>query len=310
MSEFTNAEIRRLDLTLLLIFLGLVRHRKAQDVANEIGLTQSAISQALKRLRDIFGDELFIRRPHGLEPTAVALALEAPISEAVETLRGALGRTQVFDPATATGVVRLAAPDAEQTVIVPKLATFLKANAPGLQLSVVPLARADAIEALNEGRVDLSLGFIWEYPDVISKQDLYEEGFLVAGDAELIGSGLSIDLEAYCAVDHVLVTGRGDLHGIVDEQLEALGKARRVAVSIPGFLPALAVAASRGALVTLPERIVRSYAPAFGLSFAPPPLEVRRFPVSVYWHRRDEADPKRRWLTSALMTLTAAPSER
>lgn len=275
MSEFTNTEIRRLDLTLLLIFLGLVRHRKAQDVANEIGLTQSAISQALKRLRDIFGDELFIRRPHGLEPTAVALALEAPIAEAVETLRGALGRMQTFDPAAATGVVRIAAPDAEQAVIIPLLMSYLQKKAPGLQLSVVPLARADAIDALSEGRVDLSLGFIWDYPDTISKQDLYEEGFLVAGARDFLKSHQAMSIEDYCASDHVLVSARGDQRGIVDDQLEAMGKHRRVAVTIPGFLPALAVAASSGALVTLPERIVRNFAPAFGLKFASPPLEVR-----------------------------------
>ncbi len=104
MSQLSTSELRRLDLTLLLVFLGLVRHRKAVDVAGELGLTQSAISQSLRRLRDIFGDDLFLRRPHGLEPTATALALEAPVSAAVETLRGALGAARAFDPATATGL--------------------------------------------------------------------------------------------------------------------------------------------------------------------------------------------------------------
>ncbi len=118
MSEFSTSELRRLDLTLLLVFLGLVRHRKAVDVAAELGLTQSAISQALKRLRDIFGDDLFLRRPHGMEPTATALALEAPVAAAVNSLRGALGAARAFSPATATGVVRVAALDAEQAVLI------------------------------------------------------------------------------------------------------------------------------------------------------------------------------------------------
>lgn len=88
MSELSISELRRLDLTLLLVFLGLLRHRKALDVAAELGLTQSAISQSLRRLRDIFDDELFLRRPHGMEPTATALALEAPVAAAVYALRG------------------------------------------------------------------------------------------------------------------------------------------------------------------------------------------------------------------------------
>ena len=130
MSDFSDSELRRLDLTLLLVFLGLVRHRKALDVASELGLTQSAISQALKRLRDIFGDELFLRRPHGMEPTATALALEAPVAAAVDSLRRALGNARAFDPATATGVLRVAALDAEQAVLIPPLASRLRSRAP------------------------------------------------------------------------------------------------------------------------------------------------------------------------------------
>lgn len=76
MSDLSRTELRRLDLTLLLVFLGLVRLRKSAEVATELGLTPSAVSQSIRRLRDIFGDELFLRRPHGMEPTAIALALE------------------------------------------------------------------------------------------------------------------------------------------------------------------------------------------------------------------------------------------
>jgi DNA-binding transcriptional LysR family regulator len=132
MSELSTSELRRLDLTLLLVFLGLVRHRKALDVAAELGLTQSAISQSLKRLRDIFGDELFLRRPHGMAPTATALALEAPVAAAVDALRGALGAARDFDAATATGLVSIAALDAEQAVLIPPLAARLRQLAPGL----------------------------------------------------------------------------------------------------------------------------------------------------------------------------------
>ena len=116
MTDLSNIELRRLDLTLLLVFLGLVRHRKAAKVADELGLTQSAISQALKRLREIFSDELFLRRPHGLEPTTLAISLERPVAQAVETLRSALGSTQVFNPRVAEGTVKIAALDAEQAV--------------------------------------------------------------------------------------------------------------------------------------------------------------------------------------------------
>lgn len=160
MSDLSSAQLRRLDLTLLLVFLGLLRHRKALDVAHELGLTQSAISQALRRLRDIFEDELFLRRPYGMEPTAVALSLEAPVAQAVEALRGALGAARSFDPAAATGIVRIAALDAQQAVLIPPLSARLRDQAPGLRLSILPLARRDAVEALIDGRVDLSIGLL------------------------------------------------------------------------------------------------------------------------------------------------------
>ena len=306
MADLSIPELRRLDLTLLLVFLGLLRHRKGAAVANELGLTQSAVSQALKRLRDIFGDALFLRRPHGMEPTATALALEAPVARAVEALRGAIGVARRFDPATAQGTVRLAALDAEQAVVIPALAADLAAQAPGLRLSVLPLGRSEAVAALAEGRVDLALGFLWERPDWIGGARLYDDGFLVAGRPASLAGSPRFGLDAYCAADHVLVSPAGDLRGIVDQRLEDLGRSRRVVLGLPAFLPALAAVAASGALVTLPARLARAFAPGFGLVTAEPPLEIRRFTVSVFWHRRDDGAPQTIWLTERLRLCTGA----
>lgn len=296
MSELSISELRRLDLTLLLVFLGLVRHRKALDVAVELGLTQSAISQSLRRLRDIFGDPLFLRRPHGMEPTAMALALEAPVAAAVDALRGALGVARTFDPATATGLVRVAAFDAEQAVLIPPLAAKLRNLAPGLTLSVLPLGRGAAMDALEGGRADLVLGYVWDTPDVISGEPVYTESFLVAGRPGILPQAPRIDLDAYCAADHVLISPGGDLRGVVDDQLQAMGRSRRVILGLPAFLPALAAVAAFDALVTLPARVARAFAPGFGLVTADPPIPVRTFPVSVFWHRRNDADPGTAWI--------------
>ncbi|MDE3079186.1 MAG: LysR family transcriptional regulator [Paracoccaceae bacterium] len=303
MTELRNSELRRLDLTLLLVFLGLLRHRKGLDVAEELGLTQSAISQALKRLREIFGDELFLRRPHGMEPTATALALEAPVAAAVDALRGALGTARAFDPKTATGVLRIAALDAEQAVLIPPLAARLRALAPGITLSVLPLGRAAAMEALSEGRADLAVGYIWDAPDAIRSQTLYDETFLVVGRPEVLPDAPRIGLDRYCAADHVLIAPGGDLRGVVDERLEAIGQSRRIVLGLPAFLPALAAVAASTAVVTLPARVARTFAAGFGLVTADPPVNVRGFPVSVYWHRRNDADPQTVWVRQQMTTL-------
>jgi DNA-binding transcriptional LysR family regulator len=306
MSELSTSELRRLDLTLLLVFLGLVRHRKALDVAAELGLTQSAISQSLRRLRDIFGDELFLRRPHGMEPTATALALEVPVAAAVDALRGALGAARAFDPATAAGLVRIAALDAEQAVLIPRLAARLRRLAPGLTLSVLPLGRGAAMEALTEGRADLALGYVWDRPEAVSGAPLYEESFLVAGRTDALPRAPHIGLDEYCAADHVLISPGGDLRGVVDGQLEAMGRSRRVVLGLPAFLPALAAVAASGALVTLPARVAQSFAPGFGLVTAETPIPVRTFPVSVFWHRRNDADPRTSWFRQQLAAVSSA----
>lgn len=300
MSDLSVTELRRLDLTLLLVFLGLMRHRRGTAVAAELGLTQSAISQALRRLREVFGDDLFLRRPQGMEPTATALALEAPVAQAVEALRGALGTARRFDPASALGLVRIAALDAQQAVLIPPLSARLRAEAPGLALSVLPQGRGDAVSALVEGRVDLALGFFWDLPEVIRAERLYEEGYVVAGRADQLPDAPHISLDAYCAADHVLVSPGGDLRGIVDDRLSAMGRSRRIVMGLPAFLPALAAVAASPSIVTLPARLGRAFAPGFGLVTAELPLTVRPFPVSVLWHRRDDADPRILWLRALL----------
>jgi DNA-binding transcriptional LysR family regulator len=303
MSDLSQTELRKLDLTLLLVFLGLLRHRKAASVAAELGLTQSAISQALKRLRDVFRDELFLRRPHGMEPTAAALALEVPVAQAVAALRSALTVTRSFEPATADGIVRIAALDSEQAVIMPRFAARVRQLAPRLRLSVLPLARRDAIEALAEGRADIALGFLWDAPDTLSKRRLYDESFLVAGLASALPEAPQISLDAYCAAEHVLVAPGGDMSGIADRTLEAIGRSRRIVLGLPSFLPALAAVAHSGAIVTLPRRVAEDFAAGFGLVTAEPPIGIRRFPVSAFWHRRNDSDPLTQWLVAELASM-------
>jgi DNA-binding transcriptional LysR family regulator len=304
MSDFSNSELRRLDLTLLLVFLGLLRRRKASTVAGELGLTPSGVSQALKRLRDVFGDALFLRRPHGMEPTALALRLERPVQEAVEALRGALGAARRFDPATATGLLRLAAPDSHQAVLVPALMARLTLSAPGLRLSVLPLGRGAALDALAEGRADLALGFFPERPAAIRAEPLHDEGYRVAGLPRALPHAPRITLDAYCAADHILVSPGGDMQGVVDAALAAAGRSRRVVLALPAFLPALAASAATGALVTLPARIARAFAPRFDLATAHPPLAIRPFTVAMVWHRRDDGDPRLGWIRAGLRALS------
>jgi len=296
MSDFDNIKLRRLDVTVLLIFAGLIRHGKATLVAQELGLTNSSISHALRRLRDVFEDELFLRRPHGLEPTAFARSIEPAVQSALDALQGALAGPSVFVPSQSDAHVRLSAQDYEIATLVPALMAGLRQSAPNMTLSIQALSKPDALKALEAGDIDLALGF---FPDFSAKHisvTLLEETYLVAARADHPFLRENASLERYLASEHLLVSGDASMSGIIDEVLAAQGLARRVALSVPLFMPALAMLADSALIATLPAALVRTHAARFGLAFASPPVTVRPFQVQALRHVRDEKNPMITWL--------------
>jgi DNA-binding transcriptional LysR family regulator len=300
MLDIDEIALRRLDLTVLLVFLGLMRHRKAVDVAAHMGLTQSAISHSIKRLRDIFDDPLFLRRPAGMEPTAVAIALEPKIRRAVETLSEALTTETQFDPTAEAGVIQIGAYDNEMATLVPGLLQRARAAAPGLRFAIRSLGRQAALAALEAGELDLALGFIWDLPDRFQADPIHEEGYAVVMRADHPLTGANWGLEAFCAADHLVVSPAGDLTGVVDQALERIGRARRVAASVPLFFPALATVASSDMIATLPGRLVAAHAARFGLVIRQPPLTIRPFTVAAIRHQRNAKSAKHDWLLAML----------
>ena len=133
-------------------------------------------------------------------------------------------------------------------------------------------------------------------PEPISAEPLHKESFRIAGRSHAPPQLPILTLEAYYAADHIMISPAGDLRGIVDDRLQAMGHSPRIVLGLPSFLPALAAAAASGSLVTLPARVATAFAPGFGLVTATPPLDVRPFPVSAFWHRSNDADPRTIWL--------------
>jgi len=290
-------------MTLLLVFTGALRHRKLTLVARQLGLTASAASHALKRLRLVFGDPLFLRRPHGLEPTARALALEPRITEALRLLGEALRAEEAFAPTTANRIFRVAALDHAAAVLGAPLGVRLAQAGPGLRLSIRALARREALVALEEGEVDLALGFFSNPPPSFRAEPLYEEAYAVVARPTHPAAVAGMSLEAYLAAEHVLVSLAGDLSGIVDTTLARQGRSRRVVMAMPLFLPAMAAAAQADLLCTLPQRLAQHHAADFGLSRFEPPLAIRPFTLSAVHHRRAERDAGLVWLREELLAI-------
>jgi DNA-binding transcriptional LysR family regulator len=303
MSDIDAAKLRRLDMTLLLVFAELLRHRKATEVAKRLGLTQSAISHNLKRLRVVFDDELFLRRPNGLEPTARALALEDKVATILTLSSEALNLGASFDPAKVKRTVRIAALDYEEVMFAAPLIEHLRRAAPGVQLVFRPLARRAALDAMADGSADMALGYFVNPPSAFHVHDIYEERYsVVMASRHTLATG-RLTAKRYAAADHLLVSVSGDLSGIVDEELAKAGLQRSVVAALPLFLPALATVARTQLVCTVPGRLAAQFARQYGLTVVRPPIDIRPFTVQLVWHKRSHTEPALQWLRQQFVGL-------
>ena len=300
MTEYNKNKIRRLDLTVLLIFLALMRTRKASDVAGEMGLTNSSISHTLRRLREVFEDELFLRRPHGLEPTAFALQIEPSIRAAVDAVQSALSGPTLFNPAMAEITLRVSASDREIATLLPAAMANMRQHAPGIHLSVRSLTRSDSMRALVDGTLDLALGFFPTVGDEFDARLIRKEGYLVAARQGHAIFDAPLTPENYAGAAHILVSTDGSMRGIVDTTLEEQGLKRQVCLAVPSFLPALSVLAKSDFIGTLPANLVRHHASFFGLEYSEPPINIRPFDISILSHKRHSKSAVHGWVIERL----------
>lgn len=307
MSVIDQANIRKLDMTLLLVFQELMRHRKLTVVAQRLGFTQSAISHSVRRLREIFGDELFIRRPAGVEPTARALEIEPQI-RALLDLAGDMLRGRSFSPAEASGVVRIAAPDYHSTLIAAPLIERVQKAAPGLQLSFRPLVRQAALQALEASDVDLALGFFWKIEDRFLSRLLYQDDYAVVARDGHSRIKKRLTFEDYISACHIVVSFDGSVSGIVDRVLARDGHSRKLVAAVPFFTTALATVARSDLIATVPRRLAEAFAPLFGLRIFEPPITIRPYRVLAVWHERNDKRAVHSWVIAQIAECASGTS--
>jgi DNA-binding transcriptional LysR family regulator len=303
MDEIDNVQFRRLDIGLLLVFEEVLRTGKLTSASERLGLTQSAISHALGRLREIFGDPLFLRRPHAMVPTPRALALREPVARALGALRGAVIGSREFSPAGIDRLFQIVALDASIASLVPRLLARLAREAPRATLAFRSLGRDEANKAVREGRADLALGVFDAKEPGLTTIALGSERFaVVARKAHpLFRKGLT--LENWLATDHVVVSAAGDLSGAVDPILAARGLSRRTRAALPQFLAAFATVAAGDTTATVPESLARTYARAFGLAVHPPPIKLPSFELAILRRGVEFPDPALDWLVQLMVAL-------
>ncbi|MEO8410286.1 MAG: LysR substrate-binding domain-containing protein [Propionivibrio sp.] len=295
-----DIDIRRLDFTLLLVFREMLLRRKTTAVAEKLALSQSAISHALARLRDIFHDQLFERRANGLQPTEVALRLGETIEAILVLATDALNGSTSFDPRQTRRVFRIAANDYVASLLVPALRQRLADEAPDARLSIRFAVGAEAQQALRRDEIDLAVGRFVSLGDDVRATYLGTEKYLVARRTSAQATAEPLDLATYLALNHVLVSFRGDFRGTVDTALARIGAERRVTLSVPMFLTAFTLAQNSALAVTAPARLTRAFAHTFGLSVSPPPFAIEPFDVAIAGLARKADEPGLHWLTKQI----------
>ena len=284
-----RTDLRRLDFMLLLVLTEAVRRRKLTEVARTLGVTQAAVSHAVARLRDLFGDELFLRRPQGVEPTARALELAEQAELVLGGAAQLLAAPEPFDPARLFRTVRVVALDYAAALLVDVLEE-LRAEAPGLSLAVRAPTAGGAL--LERGEVDLALGSGPGRSDRLRVDFLCRERYLTIARADhpALGAGVRLDLDAFCRLPHAMVSPGGAMRGAVDRALARLGRSRRVILAASNFLSVLDAVGRTDLIATVPARLAQQQAARFGLVIHEPPLDLPGFPVSVARHRRSDGD--------------------
>jgi DNA-binding transcriptional LysR family regulator len=304
-----TVNLSRVDLNLLVHLDALLAERSVTRAAARVGLSQSAMSHNLARLRDLFGDELLTRGPNGLRLTPGALALVAPVRAALVRIQALISRDDAFDPRTAERILRVGLPDSMEILIVPRLLAYLREVAPGIRLRLHNIDSTKLLDDLDADRLDLAVGYgVFAQGQAHHKRRLlFTETYLCMFNEERTGITAPISLDDYLRLPHVLTSLRhaeGE-HGVVDDALAKLGLRRTVVLTTPRFLAVPFLVAGAPVVVTMHARLARLFAAELGLSLSPPPVELDEVAVSLLWHASYDHDPAHAWLRRNVVRLVA-----
>src|SRR5437588_4876561 len=294
-------DLRRADLNLLVVFQVLLAERHVGRAAKRLALTQSAASHALGRLRDLFGDPLFVRHPKGVEPTTRALALAPAIADILNRAQSVLA-SPAFDPKLACSFTIATIDLTVPTIIVP-LIEHLRRVAPAIDLRVVPLVREHVVAAFDRQEIDMAILNFPDPPTRIARLPALKDryvGIARRGHPGLKGKRLTA--KAYAALPHLLFSPRGDPKGIIDEPLaQVSGRKRRVVVTVPHILAAPLIVARTDLVTVIAERIARIYASELDLILFEPPVSLPDFTINVLTSAARADDPAIQWLQQQVM---------
>jgi DNA-binding transcriptional LysR family regulator len=302
-------QISAVDLNLAVVLRALLDERSVSRAARRLGLSQSATSHALGRLRTLVQDPLFVRTRTGIVPTARAEAMADIVRSSVGALEATFLTPRQFDPRTVERTFRIRPSDYVEYLIIPRLLERLAKVAPRVSIFARPMATEPTL-ALEEGQLDLLIQPTrsGEQTDGFHMEELWDERLVgIARRGHPLTKG-RVTLERFASASHALVSPRGEPGGMVDDVLKQHGMRRRIAFTTPSFLVAPHVVAMTDLVMVLPERIATALQEQLRLATFEPPLEVPGFRMAMFWHDRHDSDPAHAFIRREIAQVAALPS--
>src|SRR5262245_53115639 len=298
-----ETDIRRIDVSLLLILRELARERRTTVVANRLGLSQSAVSHALARLRDVLKDPLFVRRSNGLEPTVRCLEYLPKVERLIGLARELVEDNAAFDPATTTRAFTLAGHDMILAKIMTPLIAHVRREAPGARIGFRAADGARALGHLERREAGLVFGTFGKLATSFVAERLFKESFKVIARKNHPALRHGFDLKRYLALNHLLVSFEAGYVGRIDHALRLQGLSRNVVASVPLFLEAFAAVGHTDLIATVPECLARAHATDFGLLVRDCPVKVESFDVFAVHNSAAANDGGLVWLRGLVRGL-------
>lgn len=306
-------DLARADLNLLVLFEVVFVERHVGRAAERMNLSPSAVSHGLGRLRRLLNDPLFLRTPHGVVPTERAAQLAPWVGDVLAQARNIVATSAPFDPATTQRRFTIGAPDGVLAVILPPLLGVVRGEAPFVDIAThhllppqggVPYERAwdHALDELEGRAIDIAIIPIKTVPPRFAEHVLYDEEFVFAARSGQ-PQRRSSSLKRICDMRHVLVSLTGHANGFVDDALAAQGLKRRIELTVPNFMMALALVANSDLVAALPKHLVGLYGRQFGVTAWSSPLPMRRDKIRLVASKAAKAEAGVDWLFTQVSGL-------
>lgn len=295
--------INTFDLNLLRVFDAIVREGNITAAGARLGLTQPAMSHALRRLRDLCRDPLFVRTTRGMTPTPYARALAPSIEQAVGLIRNALETGVEFDPATTTRTFNLLMTDIAAAMFLPALIPHLKRVAPGVSVASLQMPREKYRESLEQGAAEIAIGQLPEMQSDFHQQHLFDEPLVCMMRRDHPSIGGTLSMRQFMSAEQISVSEPAQVESMVKRALGKRAARRRIALHVPHHLVPPMILAQSDLIAVVPKTIGELFAPIANMKSLSLPFKVAPVRVRQFWHERSHHDPGHRWLRGVIASL-------